>query len=462
MSNRFFLRTGSLCVCLLLLLGISTSYVTPSLISQAQAAAGGSRIYLPYVTNRFPAQNIFGVGMTVIPDVFAQDVASLGATWVRRDGPLWRDVEPEDGGGYHWDAPVVRLFEQEMLNAGAHNLKPVVIVHGSPAWATINGSDCAPIKAAYHRSFANFMAALVDRYSRPPYNVKHWEIGNEPDAPISPDSGWGCWGIPSDKQFFGGRAYGDMLKVVYPAIKAANPTAQVLNGGLLLGNLADPSANFIKGVFAAGAGDSFDILSYHAYSFYFDPATYGPDGTSGATDEKVGYLRGVMDQYRVPQKPLFNTEGALLCRISGDCKEQQADVVPRIYARAMKDDLIGLSWYIYDSDGFYRTALIEPGNFTIKRPAYLAYKQAARMFGDSTYVGALTGQPGGVEGYQFQRGANLVTVVWSNTPRTATIPVGGATSVSCFNRGGAQFGCSSAGSNVYLEATSSPSYVVAR
>jgi hypothetical protein len=33
---------------------------------------------------------------------------------------------------------------------------------------------------------------------------------------------------------FGGEYYGNMLKIVYPAIKSADPQAQVLVGGLLL------------------------------------------------------------------------------------------------------------------------------------------------------------------------------------------------------------------------------------
>jgi alpha-L-arabinofuranosidase len=82
------------------------------------------------------------------------------------------------------------------------------------------------------------MHDAVERYSAPPYNVKYWEIYNEPDAPKNtnePPYGmiYGCWGISGDT-YFGGEAYGEMLKVVYPYIKSANSSAQVLVGGLLL------------------------------------------------------------------------------------------------------------------------------------------------------------------------------------------------------------------------------------
>ena len=51
--------------------------------------------------------------------------------------------------------------------------------------------------------------------------------------------GYGCWGVRTDP-YYGGRAYGDMLKVVYPAIKASNPAVQVLHGSLLLDRPYNP------------------------------------------------------------------------------------------------------------------------------------------------------------------------------------------------------------------------------
>ncbi len=45
---------------------------------------------------------------------------------------------------------------------------------------------------------------------------------------------FGCWGDPNDKTYYGGEYYAEMLKRAYPAVKAANPQAIVLNGGLLL------------------------------------------------------------------------------------------------------------------------------------------------------------------------------------------------------------------------------------
>ena len=80
------------------------------------------------------------------------------------------------------------------------------------------------------------MHDVVERYGSPPYNVKYWELGNEPDAAwqhIASDSVFGCWG-DVNAPFYGGQHYGEMLKEVYPQIKSTDPDAHVVVGGLLL------------------------------------------------------------------------------------------------------------------------------------------------------------------------------------------------------------------------------------
>lgn len=80
------------------------------------------------------------------------------------------------------------------------------------------------------------MGQLVARYRDPKYDVRHWELGNEVDVDpslVAPNNGFGCWGDIKDP-YYGGRHYGEMLKVVAPAIRAANPAAKIWFGGLLL------------------------------------------------------------------------------------------------------------------------------------------------------------------------------------------------------------------------------------
>jgi hypothetical protein len=398
------------------------------------------------------------------PEHGLDGLVASGASWVRASNLFWRDVEPVEGGEYHWDAPSVQAVEQDMLAASAHGLKLILVVRASPAWAIAPyKADCAPVNPAKYARFATFLAAAVDRYSKPPYNVAFWEIGNEPDAPIFPsDSGYGCWGVAGDP-YYGGRAYGALLKVVYPAMKARAEQISVLNGGLLLeqpynaSNGSGRMARFLEGMFVAGAGASFDILSFHSYSFYDGTV----DGSRGATDWKVSYLRELMDRYGVPRKPMINTEAALLCTlVTPDCSEAQANALGRFYIRSLADGLLGYLWYVYDSDEFNHTALVEPSDVSVQRPLYQSYRQVAALLTGARLLGPLEGQAAGVEGYRFAGGAGTITAFWSDSEQIATIPAQPGAQVACADRSGAAVVCANVDGSVQLLTRPGPQFVI--
>jgi hypothetical protein len=416
-------------------------------------------VYIPLVQNA-PPNNVFGLEMVRISSSRGFNQAlDLQPSWIRRNGLRWVDVEPIENGGYSWSHSRVVALEQEMITAAQRGVDLILIVRGSPRWATTPyQADCAPINAAHYDDFARFMAAAVARYSQPPYNVRYWELGNEPDAYVFPsDSAYGCWGLEDD-EYYGGREYGQMLNVVYPAMKAANPNIQVLNGGLLLDREYDPvtgeglSGRFLEGMLVAGAGNSFDILSYHDYVPY--SVTRGPENSW-----KPGYLRRVMSQFNVT-KPLINTEGALLCnQDSLACRTAQAYAVGRLYARAMRDDLLGQIWYIYDSDGFRHTALIDTNDFSTPRPAYIAFEYVSTLLGQADFIGPLTGQRPSVEGYRFQRRREEVVIVWSDTNSQATIPLPEGVKPTCTLWDGTAFACSAEAGQMTIAVGMAPRFV---
>jgi hypothetical protein len=459
----FFERRHSRLLINLVLAALFT--LSPAATRQPNArtvTSGQYTVYVPLAA--FKTDTIFGLNTSsLMPERGLEDIVALGTTWARSGNFLWRDVEPIEGGGYRWDAPSVQSAEQEMLNASARNLKLILIVRGSRTGATAPyKADCAPINPGKYARFAAFVAAAVERYSKPPYNVMFWEIGNEPDAPIFPsDSGFGCWGVQADP-YYGGRAYGAMLKTIYPLMKAKAPQISVLNGGLLLDHPYNPAdgsgrlARFLEGVFVAGAGASFDILSYHSYSYYDGTA----DGTRGAGDWKIAYLRDLMRKYNVPEKPMINSEAALLCATpTFNCRQAQADAIGRYYTRALGDRLLGHLWYVYDSDSFYNTALVEPSDISVQRPTYQAYRTVAAILGGARPLGALSSQAG-VEGYRFARGAQTITVFWSNISQLTTIQVRPGAAVSCTDRDGGKIICDNIGGAVSLVARSGPSYIL--
>jgi hypothetical protein len=452
-----------------ILLILATAFVLLTFLPvQAQEpAAPATTLYLPLVDSAIPP-GVFGFETARFDAGRSIETAvGTGASWLRRNALLWYDVEPTEGAAYKWDAPRTRLLEEDLRNAAKTNLNVILIVRGSPPWAVAPyEAGCAPINPAKVDAFARFMAAAVERYSKPPFNVKYWEIGNEPDAYIFPnDAPFGCWGIESDP-YYGGEAYGRMLMKAAAAMRQANPQIKILNGGLLLFRPYDPadpttrSGRFFEGILRAGAGASFDIVSFHSYTYYL-PTTSQPLGPQ--TDWRVNYLRDLLRRYNVPEKPLMRTESALLCvEATPDCRWAQADYVGRLFARSMRDGLMANIWYKYDRDSFHNTALIDPDDPRMPRITYFAYRQAAEMLSGATYIGPVANVPAGVEIYRFRRGSELVDVYWTDNRQGVafTLSVSAQARVKCFDRDGGPLACPLQNGRLVMEAEQSPRYVV--
>jgi hypothetical protein len=420
-----------------------------------------------------PGTSIFGAHVETISERHGlAEAQDLGMTWLRRGTPKWREVEQVEGGPYDWTVFVG--LEQELIRAAEHGVTPILFTAGAPRWATTAPSDCGPIKPEYRDDYARFLAAMVSRYSKPPYNVKYWEIGNEPDvdpslAPI--DSGFGCWGNLADNTFYGGETYGEMLRVVYPAIKAADPEAQVLFGGLLLNSPNGVTGQghperFLRGALEAMKDDpqlSFDILSFHGYRFAFSTSPF--DSLGGFILGKVEFLRQELARYGRAAPPMINTETALLCvRVFPEeneraCRERQAAFVARIYIETMVAGLLGSLWYVIDSDSFYNSALVNPATRE-PRASYLTYRATVAQLGAAQYQGRLENQPRAISAYRFGRGAQTLIAAWSDANATASVPIPAGQTARCLDRDGIAFACPVRDGNIVQRLTLSPIYIV--
>jgi hypothetical protein len=367
-------------------------------------------------------------------------LTQAGGYWTRFDDLHWDEIEPvyQDPPVYHWET----VNETGLANASAAGAEVIAIIQFAPAWAQkLPGVACGPFSEQAFDGFARFMQALVNRYSKPPYQVKFWEIGNEPDissALVTSQSGIGCWGDPSD-EYFGGGYYAEMLKVVYPQVKAADPNAQVLVGGLLLdcdpdnppevkagsGTYKDcSSARFIEGILRNGGGDYFDAISFHAYDYYFGSlGKYGNKGWHTAWDTtgpvvsaKANYLRHLLVQYGYPGKYLMNTEVAILCGSSGyetACQTEEfartkANYLAQANVVAQAEGLRANLWY--SLTGWRASGLVN-GNWE-PLPVYQAYQASILRLKKAAFTNSLDAFPQ-VKGYEFLREGSILWVLWS-------------------------------------------------
>ena len=164
------------------------------------------------------------------------NVKALGAHWVRMF-VTWPDIEPQRGVlAPNWLASYEQIFSA--LPAGT---KVILDVVDTPQWETGSPNEHTP--PASPGDYAAFIGALAQRWAG---KVAAYEIWNEEDQ----SSWWSTGPNPA--------AYAQLLEAAYPAVKAADPSATVVLGGLT-GN----DYQFLEGVYAAGGKGSFDAVGVH-------------------------------------------------------------------------------------------------------------------------------------------------------------------------------------------------------
>jgi len=362
-------------------------------------------LYLPLVLKNYPLVTIFGVDGGSL-----DKVQEAGLSWVRGAPVYWEQVEAEKG-KYNWNDDGLKSY---LADASRRNIQVLLIVQRAPTWARKYAKACGPIKSSELDSFANFMAEVVKRYSVPPYNVRYIHIWNEPDAPTGVDDsiGIGCWGeqsYPGDP-YYGGEYFGEMLKRVYPKMKQANPSVQVLTGSLLLdcdprgsgdGYCYDPENpdkfkqwNFFEGILKSGAGNAFDIVAFNGYAYYaqgknavWAERNYRREWAAkgGQVDGKLDYLREKMRIYGV-SKPIMLTEAGMFFEGTGerDTTEEyekiKADYLTYLYANTWAQGLQATIWYSM----YYMTPKLLDANNNPK-PAYNALKAMTGILAQADY-----------------------------------------------------------------------------
>jgi hypothetical protein len=390
-------------------------------------------------------QPVLGVQMQRLDRTQDLDrAADGGAYWLRFDAFDWDSIEPErtTPPTYHWTA----VDEAGLERAADQGLEVIATVKFTPAWAQkLPGEYCGPIREDALDEYAQFLTALVLRYSAPPYNIRYWELGNEPDVDpkfVEPRAVYGCWGDENDP-YYGGGYYAEMLKAAYPAIKRADSQAQVLIGGLLLDcDPTDPPpgqdckpARFLEGILRNGGGSFFDIVSFHGYAHY-DGTLQGDvahpywAGRGGVVLGKIDFLREVMATYGI-DKPLLHTEGALLCHPSSPyCQppdpafyEAQADYVAWLFVRNWAEGVIGTIWYQFEGPGWRQGGLLDDEQQP--KPAYHALKFLSQELANAKYGLALNRYPM-LQGYEFSAPGGQIWVLWSpdGQPHAIDLPAG--------------------------------------
>jgi polysaccharide biosynthesis protein PslG len=138
---------------------------------------------------------------------------------------------------------------------------------------------------------------VVARYA--PKGVHNWEIWNEPNLA-------GSWAPRANAA-----TYTTFLKAAYTKIKATDPLANVISGGI---SSLDDNPNsveqltFLKQMYAAGAQPYFDSLGYHAYSYPALPANIRTWSAWSKISDLQPSLRSIMTANGDDKKLIWLTE----------------------------------------------------------------------------------------------------------------------------------------------------------
>ena len=170
--------------------------------------------------------------------------------------------------------------------ARARGLKVLVTAWRVPSWANGGAGVYAP--PTDPADFGRFCGWLATHFKG---RVEAYEIWNEPNL----------------SSFYTGTVeqYVGMLKAAYPAIKAADPAAQVV-----LGAPAYNDTNWLGAVYGAGAQGSFDVMGTHPYLAPSDlpPETPDTKGTNIWLLTHVTAVHNMMVAYGDGAKPIWFTE----------------------------------------------------------------------------------------------------------------------------------------------------------
>ena len=487
-----YTRLMTALVTMLILAGILTGLDLPKLGSTPAAASALTtryisdvtlqpNIYLPILYKKNVYHQAFGVeaSSSFYPGNFLTNYAiGMRTNYVRLNERIsWRELQPNENDPIDWEQLV--NFETELRTLRAANIIPIIIVDDYPYWATIYQTNFSALLPERYDDFAIFTQALVSRYSTPEFNVHIWELGNEPD--VDPrifsltDNFYGCWG-DWDDIFYNGRAYGNMLKVVTPLIRAADPHAQVLIGGLLLAspNTIDDHVgqpeDFLRGILEAGAAPYFDVVSYHSYVAHtslredrdiFSNSVW--DAWGGMLRGKANFLRSIMADYGV-DKPLFLTETSQLCSwcqydltLLPELYDFQANLPPRSFPRAIANGITGFIWYTLDGPGWYYGGLLDENQ--VPKPVYYAYQTLSEMVGHAGFIGPAS-YGDGIEAYTFHSGAARIDIIFSIQDITYPILISKLNYLAAYDRFGNLITPTSVGSDYQLNIQYEPIYLV--
>lgn len=295
-----------------------------------------------------------------------QAMKAMGVNSVRLEAN-WYGMQLNGPSDSNW-AP----FDEEVAAVQAAGLSVEIVIDGCASWAASGAPGNADAGPTSPAQFAAFVRMVASKYGA--QGVKYFEIGNEPNIQR-------FWEPKPDPA-----AYTADLVAAYAAIKAVDPSAVVLSGGLSPATDTSTSYDprtFLADMYADGAAGNFDGLGDHPYSYPLSPADVNDGSGWSQMYQTSPSLRSIMIANGDSAKKIWITEygaptsGAASVGAAG----QSTDLVEAI-SQVKQFSWVG-SFYIYTWADLSQLASLDNGFGLLntdnsQKPAYAAVATALR------------------------------------------------------------------------------------
>ncbi len=399
-------------------------FTTDTLTVYTLTSSGSYTLYLPSLVKDGGAR-FAELGIDFGPSVLLSDTTDLtvdvalardlGTTWTRAWLP-WAQIETAPG-QYDWSWADTQF--NRFTQAG---YKIDAVIYFPPVWAA--GTDCGPISDTV--ALTQFVTTVIARYGD---QVDAWEFINEPDSFVGyPSYGpaIGCWAAQP-------QLYADRLALFHDLVKALDPTALVVFGGLAYDNWQVFDRDFLTHTLQSGAGPYFDVLSLH---FYPINAQDFP-----TIAHKITEIKTIMQRFGVYYKLIWITETAMWTNGPGGLEAQQNFIVQE-HTRGFCAGAAKIFWFNVRED-------IQPPpdgpmmpleRWLIDREhqlerGYATYQNYAHQIEGAFCRGTYTQVPPNVEAYELGGSTSEVYILWASSG-TAQVTVPAGSSAALIDRDG--------------------------
>jgi polysaccharide biosynthesis protein PslG len=226
------------------------------------------------------------------PSTTSRDLSTLQAADFGWQKSLfkWRDMNPNPG--------VYDFNESDRVVSASNqaHIKVIARIDFQPWW-TRSDQTYANARPDNLQWYADFLTVFADRYKAgsPFGHVDAIEVWNEPNLQRE-------WGDSISPQ--SAADYVQMLRLSYAAVKAVDPSIQVVTAGLsptgVYDGTAAPDDQFLQWMYDAGLSGNYDILGLNANAQVADP-TAAPGSVDGFPDgsfyfRRVEQMRAIEEQ----------------------------------------------------------------------------------------------------------------------------------------------------------------------